>query len=229
MNYQEQLESNQELIREGEFSQELFENNIAFYESFIPEFFSKTGEANNIRKMYKDLRQEKNENKSISCISLTESATIYAEYIDGMTKFINDIKEIEITESTDDLVPFTEKFNNAKQNDSAFIESLFNGKLTEERDTVLTEAVSNVEFVIDFIDSIKDMKSRCNEIKESVNNDNQVKKELLQNCYNMLCESVNNYCFNVLKSVISTYNSINDSLYSENKKSEIKEEGFKLF
>ena len=229
MNYQEQLEANQELIREGKFTEEVFNNNIEFYESFIPEFFSKTGEAENIRKMYTELKKDKNEYKSINCISLTESATIYAEYIDGMTKFINDIQETEITESADALTPFNEKFNNAKQNDSAFIESLFNGKLTEERDTVLTEAVSNVEFVIDFIDNIKDMKSRCDMIKESVNNDNEVKKELLQNCYNMLCESVNNYCFNVLKSVINTYHNINDSLYSENKKSEIKEEGFKLF
>ena len=114
MNYQELLESNQNYIKENDFSTESFEKNIEFYESFIPEFFSKTGEAQNIRNMYKELKKDKNEDKFINCISLTESATIYNEYIDGMSKFIDEIKETSINESEDSLEPFTEKFNNAK-------------------------------------------------------------------------------------------------------------------
>lgn len=229
MNYQEQLEQIREQIMEGSFNLEDFGDNIAFYESFIPEFFSKTGEADNIRKMYKDIKDEKNELKTVEYIPVVESATLYNEYIDGMVKFINEIKETAITENVADLDAFSTKFNNAKQNDSAFIESLFNGRLTEKRDVVLTEAVSNVEFVIDFVTNIEEMKNRCNEIKESVNSsDKNLKTELLENCCNMMCESVNNYCCNMLKTVIDTYQNINKSLYSESTISETKEKGFKL-
>lgn len=229
MNYQEHLEEIREQIMEGSFNLEDFGDNIEFYESFIPEFFSKTGEADNIRKMYKDIRNDKNELKTVEYIPVVESATLYTEYIDGMVKFINEIKETAITENVADLDAFSTKFNNAKQNDSAFIESLFNGRLTEKRDVALTEAVSNVEFVIDFISNIGEMKSRCEEIKESVDSSNDaIKTELLVNCYNMMCESVNNYCCNMLKAVIDTYQNINKSLYSESNTTESKEKGFKL-
>lgn len=223
----EMLESCKDNLKDSNYDINTLMSNLDVYESAVSEFFSKTCEAENIRNMYSDLKNINNDSKSIMCIALNESADIYNEYLEGMINFINDIKDIEVTESEDSLTSFTEKFNKAKENDSLFIESLFTGKLTKEKEMFLTEAVSNVEFSIDFICSIKDFKDKCKTLQESFIEEDSTKTKLLNNCRDMLFESVNNYCYSTLKNVNAIYESINDTLYDRNKT--IKTEGFKLF
>lgn len=221
------IENCQEELSKNSYSIESLLNNFTVYESFIPEFFSKTGEADNIRTMYDSLKNKKNEDNKIVCISLNESASIYDEYLEGMISFMNDIQNIEVTEGENSLEQYTEKFNRAKENDSIFIESLFNGKLTKEREIPLSEAVSNIEYCIDFNESLKTIKNTCINIQESFTKEDNIKTELLGKCRDMLFESVSNYCYSTLKNVINIYENINDVLNEKEKPININE-GFKL-
>lgn len=210
-----ELTSHYEAFKEKDASIESLVNEIEYYESFIPEFFSKNGEAEGIRNMYSGVRtmMESNQEKTINCVEITKSSDIYFEYMDGMIQFINDIKNLNTVNDENSLASFTEKFNSAKDKDALFIESLYNGKLNEPSDMVLSEAVTNIEFLIDFIPNLKTMKSNCLTVQEAVKEvDDMTKQSLLNNCANMLCESVNNFCYSTIKAVVDTYNGINDVL-----------------
>ena len=69
---------------------------LSYYESSIPEFFSKNGEATGIRNMYSGIHEmmENGIDKTIKCVDINKSNAIYVEYMDGMIKFINDIKNL---------------------------------------------------------------------------------------------------------------------------------------
>jgi hypothetical protein len=209
-------------------------NALAFYESFIPEFFSKTGEAKAITEMYDKIGEMRGTGteKQIDCMDVSESAQMYLEYMEGMITFINDISNVNVIEGSNDLTSFTEKFNRAKEKDSIFIESLYDGKLTKITTMPVSEAVQNVEFLIDFMPKLQTMNSNCCVVKESINTDDENKKQLLNDCAVMLCESVNNFCFSTIHAVLDTYNSIQESL-AEDSNSHVTENSgvieYKLF
>ena len=68
---------------------------LSYYKNCIKEFFSQNGEANGIREMYKAIREiiSNGNDKLISCIDISQSYHIYQEYLDGMSKFISEIKD----------------------------------------------------------------------------------------------------------------------------------------
>lgn len=191
---------------------------LSYYESSIPEFFSKNGEATGIRNMYSGIHEmmENGVDKSIKCVDINKSNAIYVEYMDGMIKFINDIKNLNLN-GNESMSSFTEKFENAKNKDMIFIESLYNGKINEIEDVPLSEAVYNIEFLIDFIPGLKTMKSNCCTVQESVKEvTDSSKKQLLDDCTKMLCESVNNFCYHTIKAVLESYDNITLAISGDN-------------
>lgn len=205
-------------------------NGIDFYESFIPDFFSKNGEANGIRAMYKGIRESLENEKTINAIDVNKSAEIYNEYMEGMIEFILDISNITFVEACDELKIFEEKFEKAKEKDCIFIESLYDGKLNEETEMVLSEAVSNIEFLIDFIPQLKTMKERCINLNESFKNKTENQEiELVNKSLEMLYESVNNYCYSTVKNIVTTYYDINDKLFNVTPSSNEEKPMFQLF
>ena len=189
---------------------------LDFYESCIPEFFYKgeDGESENIKKIYNYIKENTDDKFVIETVDINECGHVYTEYMDGMIKFINELKDINQYD-TENLSAYKSKFNIAKNNDSIFIESLFNGKIKETEEMTLTEAVKNVEYLIDFIPQIKSFKTTCELLQESVLERDCFKNDLIEYSVNMLFESVNNYCFNTLNTVFETYNNISNHVFSK--------------
>ena len=205
---------------------------IEFYEAFIPDFFSKNGEAEGIKSVYRGIAESLDDQKTIVCTDINRSSIIYNEYMEGMSDFIRDIFSTIITESKDELSEFKTKFEKAKKMDSVFIESLYDGRLNEKVEMVLSDAVSNLEFLIDFIPQMKVMKESCITLHESYNSEtDEQKKTLIDNSLNMLYESVDNYCYNTIKNIVTTYTDICDKLFNEQVDDHSGEENnsFKLF
>ena len=212
----EKLKSNFEQFKTLETNIENLNTILSFYESCIPEFFYKgeNGEADNIKKIYNYIKENEDDKFVIETVDINQCGHVYTEYMDGMVKFINDIKEINQLD-TEKLSSYQEKFNIAKNNDSIFIESLFEGKINQKEEMVLEEAVNNVEYLIDFIPQIKSFKTTCDLLEESVMDGCSDKNNLIQYSINMLFESVNNYCYNTLATVFETYNAISDHIFNE--------------
>lgn len=207
------------------------ESMITFIESFIPEFFSKDGEEKGIRSMYKDLHVAMESvfyDKKVPCVDIHHGFHIFKEYLEGMNAFISDVKEAD---GALEMESFEEKICSAREKDGLFIESLYGGSLNKVVDTELSEATSNIEFLIDFIPELKRMKETCKEYHESAIEEGD-KGRLIKESMDMLYDSISHYCYHTIENVITTYESIQRSLSGEDvtmESVETKKVAFKLF
>lgn len=219
MDVAKELEEKRKEFREKEASLENVTTEISFYESFIPNFFSVNGEAEGIRMMYETV--EDKEEMTIECVDVNKSGSIYQEYLEGMKSFLTDISQSSSTVSEFTMESFQEKMNTAKNNDTLFIESLFNGspEINPKVSTKLTEAVQNVEYLIDFVPQMKQMKETCESVSSLLDNipeNESTKHSLIQEGLNMMYESVGNYCSSMLSAVLTDYNMINSMINPSN-------------
>lgn len=199
---------------------------LDYYESFIPEFFSSNGEAVGIRTMYENIKEDMEVvvgESTIHAIDVNKGSYMYDEYLEGMIQFIKELKSCDVIQESDQSI-YVDKLNTAKKNDSIFIESLFGGKLNSIEEMPVSEAVTNVEFLIDFIPKIKEMKTQCSVLNESSTYGNA----LLNDSMVMLFESVNNYCYSTLKNIVKTYEDIH-TVFSPVPQHKDTEPTYKLF
>lgn len=228
-NFLKELNSHHNNFKNSEINIDNLVKSIEYYESFIPSFFSKSGEASGIKHMYESIQLQLDNEKTIDCVNLQHGSEIYKEYIEGMTNFIKDIAYITANDNSTELHTFTEKFNSAKERDSLFINSLYDGsELNPITNTVLSEAVSNIEFLIDFIPELNNIKKDCISIYESYSVRETSVDQLINDSMKMLYESVDNYCYNTISNIVTTYEKINDVLNNKTQE-EYEPPKFELF
>jgi hypothetical protein len=180
------------------------------YLKLIPEFFSSHGEAAGIKDMYKKLKElDRFRDRIISAIDITRIGNIYVEYYTGMCDFVDEV--IENAESSNGISnDLIEALDLAKKGDPQFVDSLFGGKNGERVDTRLTEAVANVEYLIDFIEVLKMMKLNAERFygaAASVNQDDTVKESI-----KLLVSSAGTYCSRLIIEIFENYTKITDTL-----------------
>lgn len=197
-------------FRENNITFESFMDELSYYERYIPQFFSKKGEAPAIRKMYTDIKESKNH---VSVPIVETASAIYSDYLDGMVVFVNEVsKATSVQESAFDALH--DKFEKARKNDSVFVESIYGGSLNQPVDMVLTEACQNIEYLIDFMPRIQTIKNQCQALYESADYiTDESTKSLMNDSLGLLYESVSHYCYNTLRNVLITYEKIEDSLH----------------
>lgn len=181
------------------------------YELFVANFFCEKENAESIRSMYRSLREPVYQERCINCLNMEKSTKIYQEYHEGMNKFLGDITRCYISESVDESQKetFETQLERAKSADHTFIESIFGGKNNERETTLLTEAMKNVEFLIDFLPEITKMKDQCNTIVENVNDNSD---SLVKESVRLLYDSVGEYCYHCLYESVKTYEEIDKKI-----------------
>lgn len=185
---------------------------LTTYSKIIPEFFSYNNEALKIKSLYKRLRElDYSRNRVIPCIDVCRAGNLYAEYFDGMRSFIHKfIDEACSTEPTN--LPLMEKqLNTAIQADKMFIDSLFGGKNNEACNEELTEAVKNLEYLVDFIDVITEIHESIDSIfsrSESLFTKYKGMTDALRLVSNSACYA----CNRIISTIMDTYNDINNAL-----------------
>ena len=212
INYIEELNKKHEELKNVTETYNRLCEEIEFIESVIPEFFSNQGEADGIRNMYKTIKVKMESplfDIRVSCPDINRGSHIYNEYVEGMIQFINDIENIN--ESVE-LDTFEEKFTVARDKDSLFVNSLYGGNLNKSVDTLVSEATSNVEFLIDFIPQIKELKEKCENVHSLITDEDTAKSKLFKESSDMLFESVSNYCYNTVKNIFECYTKIQDEI-----------------
>jgi len=205
---------------------ESVEKELTLYENFIPNFFYENGNEQSIRNMYRTLRDGEFTESTVDMVDLYESKRIYTEYHDGMSKFVREIISLknDITqESADDT--YRENLNKAKNADDGFVHQLFGGEYNKKTSAVMTEAVKNIEFLIDFIPEIDSLKKESVDIAGSSSS----KDELVSESVGLLYDSICNYCFGSIKTTMETYKSIHDILDGNVKKEVVTEKKFKIW
>lgn len=185
---------------------------LSQYEDLIPRFFSSNGEADTVRKVYgilSDIDYAKND--SIPVIDVNLSAHIYMDYYHGMVKFANQLCDVISRGDNEKLEVMKNQLQTAVGGDSLFIDSVFGGSNNARKDEVLTDAISNVEFLIDFPKLLEEIKSNIQSVCCVECGDNLVMKE----CIQLVLKSSNTFCFHALEEVMDTYESILQKILPE--------------
>jgi len=186
---------------------ESMDKEICCYESFIPDFFYKNGNETNIRHMYAALKEDRFTESTIEAVDLYESRRIYDDYYSGMKKFVTEILALDTGITTESVDSYRDNLDKAKNADAGFLKEIFGGKYNASREMPITEAVKNLEFLIDFIPSMGDMRKASQVMLEGANDG-----DLTRESVGVLCNSLCRYCYESIKTTINTYGMIDEKI-----------------
>lgn len=185
---------------------------LTYYSNIIPEFFSYNNEALKIKALYKKLKElDYTRNKVISCINVEQAGCLYTEYFTGMCAFINNYINEACSDNSTNLQLMEKQLQTAIQADQIFIDSLFGGKNNEVCNEELTDAIKNVEYLVDFLNVLNSMRENLNTIcckAETV----FTKYDYIINAVRLIANSTCSISNRIICTIMDTYNDINNSL-----------------
>ena len=154
----------------------------------------------------------------VPCIDIDESYRIYQEYLDGMSQFINEINNSNCCVDETSVPILKNNLEKAIGNDETFVNSLYNGNLSKITDRSVQEAISVVEYLIDFIQKMGELSIKCNNVSNNVTQtcECDTKTELITQSFSMLCGSVNRFCYCTINNIFKTYLEIKNAIYKDN-------------
>ena len=183
---------------------------LSSYETIIPDFFSYRNEAVRIKELYKKLKQlDYARNRVINCVDVGCAGYLYNEYFDGMYTFIDKFFA-EVSGNGSSVQLMEKQLQTAIQGDPLFIESLFGGKNNAPSEQVLTDAINNVEYLVDFLDRLKGLKQMVADICNRANELSTYKYSV--DAAKLAVKSTCTFSYRILGAIVDIYNSIYESL-----------------
>ena len=177
-------------------------------ERFIPDFFSKNVEADNVRMIYRTIREQEFPDKTINCVDVYKASEIYQEYVRGMIDFLHEIIECANTAfSVNEENKYNDLITKATARDYEFIKSCFGGSMNPSTEQGLKDAVRNVEMLIDFNDQLTSFESTSDSMIESIA-EVDADNELLIKAVNLYENSVIRYCYFMISTIFDSYSKI---------------------
>ena len=154
-----------------------------------------------IKEIYDGLKNNAYEGKSIQDIDVIRASEIYKEYEAGMLQFIDDIMNSDVNQGEDNK----QKLNDATNKNEEFILSIFGGDRNPLGDESISDAMKNVEFLVDFISNIQDAFTKCNElVGKCISGEN----EIYDGCCVLYMKSYSLYAKCVLANIFDSINKI---------------------
>jgi hypothetical protein len=185
---------------------------LSVYTKVIPEFFSYNNEALKIKALYKKLKElDYVRNRVITCIDVDRAGHLYMEYFTGMCTFIDKFINEACAENPENLPLMEKQLQTAIQADPVFIDSLFGGKNNERCEEELTNAVKNVEYLVDFLNTLNDMRNAIATICDKAIPVSE-KYGFILHAVRLAANSACSASHKIICTILDTYNDINCSL-----------------
>lgn len=198
---------------------------LTCYEHIIPDFFSYNNEAPRIKALYKKLKElDYSRNKVIPCVKASCAGYLYNEYFQGMTKFIEAFLD-EVSGNGVNLSTMEKQLQTAMQGDKLFIESLFGGKNNEVCDEELTSAMQQVEYLVDFFETVKCIKRSVSSITDRAASCGDM--SVVIDVVRLITNSTGEFCYRMITNIMNTYTAINDCVDGKSEKPV--DQSFKVF
>jgi len=199
MNYLEELNNINECYLNSECSLECAIDTLSKYKDIIPKFFSDNGEAKGIIDLYNAVKNNDKTDSWYHCCDLNIAHDKYSNYLGGMTKFMNDLNSACCEDKCDEAM--LNKINTGISRDPMFIESILGGEMNKCQDMVATDAICNLEYLIDFIPHLT---SYIGLFKQAAI-DYDLTKEPVKKAIKMLSNSICLYTFSVIHLLFELY------------------------
>lgn len=185
---------------------------VGAFRNIIPEFFSVRGEANTIRRLYNDLADiDYAKNVVIPFVDVNLGAHIYWDYYTGMMKFVDNVRSAISSQDEEKLEVMKDQLQTAINGDQLFIDSVFGGSNNKRKDEELTGAISNVEFLIDFIQMLDNIQNNIDGICIKC----AAEHEVMNKCVTLVFSSVESFCYRTILTILDTYELILQKMYPE--------------
>ena len=186
---------------------------IEEYRKTIRDFFMDSS-GKEIKEVYGKLKSlDYARNTVINTIDVNYGSSIYFEYYDGMRLFIIKLSESVKKADYNNIADCSGKIDTAFDADKKFIDSLCGGKNNSVKEEVLTDAVKNFEYMIDFNDVLSDMDHDLKTlIRETLDQDGSPKNETVVKAMKLLAGSMNTFISKTISSMLSTYSYILDAV-----------------
>lgn len=217
-NFKEQMEKAQTVDE----LESIYNESVSFYsKELIPAFFSSRGEGKHIKDMYQKLDERKHQKyireSKIESVDLNMANGIYRDYLSGMQTFILETCDTCIDPSV--YVKESEncrtKLSTAKENDGLFIESIFGGSNNRSHIESIVESTKNVEYLVDFIDYLKEESTNCGDVISKVKSSiaaNESGCTLLTESVRLMTESMHNFVHHTIMQIFDSYDRITTML-----------------
>lgn len=198
---------------------------LDFYSNIIPDFFSYKNEAVRIKELYKKLKVlDYTRNRVISCVNVDCAGYLYNEYFTGMYSFIDNFFK-EVSSNGENIQLMEKQLQTAIQGDPLFIESLFGGKNNEPVEAELTTAIKNVEYLVDFLETLKKFKQMVCDVCNRANELSQYEHSIA--AVRLAVHSVCSFSNRVISAIMDIYEGIYASL--EDRQTKPVDKSFKVF
>lgn len=196
------------------------------YDEMIHQFFSREGEEKRIRSMFSQLRNLDCE-ITIQTIDVSYASKVYEEYTDGMFEFIKEIMSTSFNNTSDEkFIKYEENLLKAEKNDSIFIDSLFGGINNPKTDETLQSAVSNVNFLVTFLNEMSSYNLKIEQLmRETTTAINDC--NITIDSFSLAINSIAKYCAKMIVTILKTYSDINNALSGKKPDAEVCK--FKIF
>lgn len=178
------------------------------YITLISDFFADPKIKKDIAQMYSRLRVIGIvRNIPIDVVNIQNSADIYQDYLGGMIQFISAVVSDASAGNSEIHVP---NITIAEEKDTEFVSSVFGGQNSPIKPTPLTDAVSNVEYLVDFSDCLNELIGKLTTAfseADSVCSDENVRRIL-----RTMVHSSARFSNELMKEAFKTYEMILDGL-----------------
>lgn len=174
-----------------------------------------------IQSIYKAIRNKEFPNNRVSIIDINIASSIYFDYFHGLVDFVSRVGNLQTTDDVSkDVV--VNKLNTVETKNRLFIDDLANGKnhladnsdnneLCEECD--INSAMKNVEFLVSLNSLFDDYVYKIKEVIDATNS-SQEYYDVTLHAVKVLIESLAFFGAKCVDIIISTYNSIINSMQS---------------
>lgn len=200
INYVEKLDeiNNDFYCKDKPYCLSSFNDGMRKYSEFIKEFFSRNNEASNITHIYDAIKNGSLKDKTIMTYDVNFAAKAFLDYIQGMKEFMRDASHAEASEFTS----YMDKVKNVEGSFNTFMGNIFGGYLNKEVPTKVSDAITNLEVLVDIVDQGDSHVADIDSIE----------------CSNEVCSKMKEFFFNCIKEyyhylitgIITTYNKIKE-------------------
>lgn len=185
---------------------------LSYFREYIYNFFSESGSADGIRRMYESVGEREYNWKEIKTCDVNRTGNLYENYNWGMKKYLDEILAVETVSDDKSAIDTIKK---AKENDSIFVSSILGGYNNESSMVNICEAVKNIEFLIDFIPMMENFSQSLDTLINT--SEPRVSNDTVLESVKLYTESVSNYCYRMISWIVSDYHTIQEEISPEHK------------
>lgn len=187
----------------------IVETEFTQYKNAVTTFF--TDKADEIRSIYKSIRENAMPYNKISSADSNKARHIYMEYYDGLKEYLTKLLDIKGTDEVDSNV-LAGGITKVKTRDHEFIDSIYGAEKNPPEEMDLNSAMMNIEVLIDLYNNADFMIGDLKKFVSMHANAEATYAEQMASGLKLLAHSIRHFHKDMIKEILECYDKIHNSI-----------------